>query len=241
MLSKNDHRMPIFIAATMRMKSNLWPRYLRSNSVLHYRSKIGTIDYARVMDIIQLYRAPGTIQMESRALPKKSHKQSDEGSELANKKVVESFSNAINSKSSGLNQTTSAIQNNESNGQVTKDLVLRELSPAASRLDLEMRNQISSARGMTVEISTLRDLMPKLRKEIQTYTVNECQLVKELENKLPSCQEHKDIRLNLVLDEIHRLRENRRRTLTRLTESIVKVVGSRLVRCRRNLLGQKDS
>src|SRR4029079_9445967 len=116
-------------------------------------------------------------------------------------------------------------QNNESNGQVTKDSVLRELSPAASRLDLEMRNQTSSARGMTVEISTLRDLMPKLRKEIQTYTINECQLVKELENKLPSCQEHKDIRLNLVLDEIHRLRENRRRTLTRLTESIVKVVG----------------
>jgi hypothetical protein len=162
--------------------------------------------------------------MESRVLPKKSQKQSDEASELEHRKEVTNFPSVTISKSSEVNQNTSDSQDNESNEQVV-DTVLRELPSAASRLDLEMRNQISSARGMTVEINTLRDLMPKLRKEIQTYTVNECQLVKELEKKLPSCHEHKDIRLNLILDEIQRLRINRRRTLTRLTESIVKVIG----------------
>lgn len=100
----------------------------------------------------------------------------------------------------------------------------KSFSRVESKLDTAMKNQISSSRAITVEIDTLRDIMPKLRKEIQTYSINECLLIKELERKLPSCQEHKDVRLDMVLEEIQRLRMNRRKTLSKLKESIVKVV-----------------
>ena len=92
------------------------------------------------------------------------------------------------------------------------------------RIDAEMKTQVSMSRAITVELNTLRDMMPKLKREIHTYSINECQLVKELEIKLPSCHEHSDVRLNLVLEEIQRLRINKRRALRRLKESQVRVV-----------------
>jgi hypothetical protein len=92
------------------------------------------------------------------------------------------------------------------------------------RIDAEMKTQVSMSRAITVELNTLRDMMPKLKREIHTYSINECQLVKELEAKLPSCHEHGDVRLNLVLEEIQRLRINKRRALRRLKESQVRVV-----------------
>jgi hypothetical protein len=87
-----------------------------------------------------------------------------------------------------------------------------------------MKSHISMSRAITVELNTLRDMMPKLRREIHTYSMNECQLVKELEKQLPECHEHKDVRLNLVLAEIQRLRINKRRALRRLRDSQVRAV-----------------
>ena len=92
------------------------------------------------------------------------------------------------------------------------------------RIDVGMRTQVSMSRAMTVELNTLRDIMPKLKREIHTYSINECQLVKELETKIPACHEHRDVRLNLVLEEIQRLRINKRRALRRLKESQVRIV-----------------
>lgn len=100
-----------------------------------------------------------------------------------------------------------------------------EIRPAVDgRIDNARKTQISTSRAITVELNTLRDLMPKLKREIHTYSINECQLVKELETKLPSCLEHKDVRLNLVLEEIQRLRINKRKALRRLNESQIRIV-----------------
>jgi hypothetical protein len=162
--------------------------------------------------------------MESSIPPTKSEKQSGAPLErLHKKKMAETIPKPTSTEFSEPHQTTSILQTEQTEQEPT--IVLpKSTSSRESKIDVAMRNQIYSSRAITVEIDTLRDLMPKLRKEIQTYSINECQLIKELEKKLPSCQEHKDVRLNLVLEEIQRLRLNRRRTLAKLKESIVKVV-----------------
>lgn len=96
-------------------------------------------------------------------------------------------------------------------------------SRRSAEINPALRNQMSTSRAMTVELGTLRDMMPKLKREVHIYSINECQLVKELEKKLPSCNEHKDVRLNLILEEIQRIRLNRRRALEKLKESQVKI------------------
>ena len=158
--------------------------------------------------------------MESRIPPVKSDKESGTHIGRMHKKASE------HSESKPPSLAASAPVPQSVEKETEQVVVLPKLfsDGAGSKLDAAMKNQVSSSRAVTVEIDTLRDIMPKLRKEIHTYSINECLLVKELEKKLPSCQEHKDVRLNMVLEEIHRLRMNRRKTLLKLKESIVKVV-----------------
>jgi hypothetical protein len=158
--------------------------------------------------------------MESRIPPVKSDKESGTHIGRMHKKTSE------HSESQPPSLAASAPVPSSVEKETEQVVVLPKLfsDGAGSKIDAAMKNQVSSSRAVTVEIDTLRDIMPKLRKEIHTYSINECLLVKELEKKLPSCQEHKDVRLNMVLEEIHRLRMNRRKTLLKLKESIVKVV-----------------
>ena len=99
----------------------------------------------------------------------------------------------------------------------------KNATPAQQTISLGMRNQMSSSRAMTVELNTLKDMTPKLMREVHTYTISECQHVKELEKNLPFCREHRDVRFSLVLEEIHRLRANRGQTLDKLRETHVKI------------------
>jgi hypothetical protein len=158
--------------------------------------------------------------MESRIPPVKSDKESGTHFGRMHKKASE----PSESRPPSLAASAPIPQSVEKDAEQVVVLPKLFSDGAGSKLDAAMKNQVSSSRAVTVEIDTLRDIMPKLRKEIHTYSINECLLIKELEKKLPSCQEHKDVRLNMVLEEIHRLRMNRRKTLLKLKESIVKVV-----------------
>ena len=166
--------------------------------------------------------------MESNVPPAKSDKEFGAPLERPRKrKTAEAAPMPSVSESSEPRTLTSDIpveQKGQESTIVLPEASTRSFPSGESRIDIAMRNQISSSRATTVELDTLRDLMPKLRKEVHTYSINECQLIKELEKKLPSCHEHKDVRLNLVLEEIQRLRLNRRRTLAKLKESTVKIV-----------------
>lgn len=173
--------------------------------------------------------------MESTVPSKKSDKEFVEINDRVRKRkaietsTIQGVVNNTESPPAAISGTPIAQEGQES--QLTSTIVLPEQAPlkpepsaTEKKIDIAMRNQISSSRATTVELDALKDLMPKLRKEINTYSINECQLIKELEKKLPSCYEHKDVRLNIVLEEIQRLRLNRRRALAKLKEATVKIV-----------------
>jgi len=162
--------------------------------------------------------------MESGVQPVKSDKEIVESSEKSRKRKMSGSPTG-----QGAARSSAPIMSREQESVTT--IVLPEepieqsnQTESQNKIDAAMRNQISSSRATTVELDSLRDLMPKLRKEINTYSINECQLIKELEKKLPSCYEHRDVRLNIVLEEIQRLRINRRRALAKLKEATVKII-----------------
>lgn len=171
--------------------------------------------------------------MESSIPPIKSDKEFVESMERSRKRktagisAIQGAANTMQTPAAPSNAPVRPMEEQESTNPVVLPAEPSEQSHSSgpeNKIDASMRNQISSSRATTVELDSLRDLMPKLRKEINTYSINECQLIKELEKKLPSCYEHKDVRLNIVLEEIQRLRLNRRRALSRLKESTVKIV-----------------
>ena len=76
---------------------------------------------------------------------------------------------------------------------------------------------------VSVELSTLRDMVPRLRKEIRTYAVNESQYMRELEKKLPHCRGIGEIRMQMTIDQIDRLREHKISALDELAQLTTKI------------------
>jgi len=76
---------------------------------------------------------------------------------------------------------------------------------------------------VSVELSTLRDMVPRLRKEIQIYAVNESQYMRELEKKLPHCRGIGEIRMQMTIDQIDRLREHKISALDELAQLTAKI------------------
>lgn len=75
----------------------------------------------------------------------------------------------------------------------------------------------------SVELSALRDIIPRIRHEIRAYTISECQYVRELERKLPATRSSGEVRLHLVMEQIERLRMHRRNALDELSRSNVRI------------------
>jgi len=76
---------------------------------------------------------------------------------------------------------------------------------------------------VSVELSTLKDMVPRLRKEIRTYAVNESQYMRELEKKLPHCRGIGEIRMQMTIDQIDRLREHKISALDELAQLTTKI------------------
>ncbi len=105
-----------------------------------------------------------------------------------------------------------------------------ENNQGASTLDKSEKNgaQEPSRKFMnyemvSVELSTLRDMVPRLRKEIRTYAVNENQYMRELEKKLPHCRGIGEIRMQMTIDQIDRLREHKISALDELAQLSAKI------------------
>jgi hypothetical protein len=76
---------------------------------------------------------------------------------------------------------------------------------------------------VSVELGTLKDMVPRLRREIRNYAVSESQFMRELEKKLPHCRGIGEIRMQMTIDQIDRLRDHKKVALDQLAQLSAKI------------------
>jgi hypothetical protein len=111
--------------------------------------------------------------------------------------------------------------------ETSKELTLNKHSNTRSRRSLSSLSRISSSPlhfgRVADELTTIQDIMTGIRNEVDAYSKLEHRYVHELEKKLPKSEGMGDIRMQLTVDQLEKIRAYRRNALDQLTEMNEKI------------------
>lgn len=111
--------------------------------------------------------------------------------------------------------------------EISHEMALNKHNNTRSRQPLSSLSRISSSplqfRRVADELTTIQDIMTGIRNEVDAYSKLEHRYVHELEKKLPKSEGMGDIRMQLTVDQLEKIRAYRRNALDQLTEMNEKI------------------